>query len=353
MPRQVIPPGWAAAGQAVASTLQLGTGDKCQFFSVGTCHFLAILVHDIMGSPHLDPESFKDLGVLRAFESRRTQPHTCPLACKFLQQLVNVLIQTAVAKGVALSDVFHAPVNFTKDYGRGLQREEPRLMPIHVSNAGLFDFSAMLAEDSEPFQAAWQDLAANALPANFTALQLTSGSILHAQLGDFLAFALLHLQMWPRKKSHWTGLAFFMIRQFGLWLDKHISEICSFRPLKAIPEIRHMSRAGRVDCRGAVQVIDEENGQALQAMKFHHIVAKQQALCWHYCHQVAFELQKAQFKSLTISSDGWRGKGEAMELYFAFSPELNIGGYLPFQVPHSTQTHTHTYMADMHSALAT
>jgi hypothetical protein len=51
---------------------------------------------------------------------------------------------------------------------------------------------------------------------------------------------------------------------------------------------------------------------------------------------VAFELQKTQFKSLTISSDGWRGKGEAMELYFAFSPELNIGGYLPFQVRRHT-----------------
>ena len=132
---------------------------------------------------------------------------------------------------------------------------------------------------------------------------------------------------------------FFLIRQLGQWLDKHISEICSFRPLKAIPELRHMSRAGRVDCRGAVQVIDEENGQASQAMKPHHIVAQQQALCWHYCSQVAFELQKAQFKSLTISSDGWRGKGEAMELYFAFSPELNVGGYLPFQVPR----HTHAW----------
>jgi hypothetical protein len=300
---------------------------------------LTILVHDIMGSPVLAPESFKELGVLRAFETRRKQPHTCPLACKFLQQLVNGLIQTAVAKGVALSNVFLAPANFTKDFGRCLQKEEPRLMPIHVSNTGLFDFSAMLAEDSEAIQCAWQELAASALPADFAVLQLTSGSILHAQLGDFLAFALLHLQMWPRNKSHWTGLAFSLIRQLGQWLDKHISEICSFRPLKAIPELRHMSRAGRVDCRGAVQVIDEENGQASQAMKPHHIVAQQQALCWHYCSQVAFELQKAQFKSLTISSDGWRGKGEAMELYFAFSPELNIGGYLPLQV----RRHTHSW----------
>ena len=326
----------------MASDLQLGTaGSKSQFFSVRTCHFLAILVHDIMGSPVLVPEAFRGLGVLRAFETRRKQPATCPLACQFMQKFVNSMIQMALANGTALTGVFHAPANITENYGRGLQGDVPNLVPIEVSNAGLLDFSDVLATDSEAVQCAWRDLA-NAQATDTTALHLSSGTILTSQLGDFLAFVLLHLPMWPRGKGHLTGLAFLLIRQFGEWLDKHISKICSFKSLKAIPELRHLVRAGRLDCRATVQLSQEdEANSAQQNIKAHHLVAQQQAKCWHYCSQVAFELQKAKFKSLTISSDGWRGKGEAMELYFAFSPELNIGGYLPFQVPHHTQLMAH------------
>jgi hypothetical protein len=41
----------------------------------------------------------------------------------------------------------------------------------------------------------------------------------------------------------------------------------------------------------------------------------------------------ASTKTKTFVTDGWRGKGEGLELYYAFSPDLNLGGYLPFQVP--------------------
>ena len=335
---QVIPP---AGGQAVASDLRLGAvGSKSQFFSVGTSHFLAILTHDIMGSPVLDPSTFKGLGVLRAFETGRTQPEVCPLACQFMQTFVNRMIQRALAKGLALSEVFHAPADITQDYGRSLQSQsqEPSLVTLHANNAGLFDFSKVLATDSGALQCAWQDLVAQA--TDMTALHLSSGTILQTQLGDFLAFVLLHVPMWPRGKGHLTGLAFFLIRQFGDWLDKHISDICSFKPLRAIPELRHLIRASPLDCRAPVQANqDEEDANNTLQDKTRHwaVQAQQQAQCWHYCSQVAIELSRAKFRSLTITSDGWRGKGEAMELYFAFSPELNIGGYLPFQVPPLTQ----------------
>ena len=42
-------------------------------------------------------------------------------------------------------------------------------------------------------------------------------------------------------------------------------------------------------------------------------------------------MAKSGTMTKTFVVDGWRGKGEGMELTFCFSPELGESGWMPFQ----------------------
>ena len=49
------------------------------------------------------------------------------------------------------------------------------------------------------------------------------------------------------------------------------------------------------------------------------------------CNQLGWNI--SQHNDGQVMFDGSR-IGEAMDIFFTFSPELNLGGFLPFQVTH-------------------
>ena len=70
-----------------------------------------------------------------------------------------------------------------------------------------------------------------------------------------------------------------------------------------------------------------------------HDAAK--VLVWAYGRK-AFQLMDIHNQTLVLMSDGAKGSGESMNLYFSYSPVINLGAWLPFQAtspPRSTRQH--------------
>lgn len=295
--------------------------------------------------------------LVRAFATRRVQPHCCILAATFLQRFINKLVQLALASGVSLANVIKLPANMAADFGRGPVPEESALHPLAVSSTGLFDFTLILAcPDGECVKAAWShdavgvDALASASsngpdgshgpdPASSRGLapdeklQLNTSTMEHAQLGDVVAFWLLTLQ--GHARGAYVGGAFFVLQQLGLWLRCTMDQICDFADLETLPELNGLGLGpgpGPASARAAGPAPDD--AQALTAG--HGLRSRElqvAASVFAYCSKVSTTLAQADTKTKTFVTDGWRGKGEGLEIYFVYSPALAMGGYLPYQVP--------------------
>lgn len=285
----------------------------------------------------------------RAFGPRRVQPRCCSSAARFLQSFINKLVQLALASGVSLANVIKLPANMAADFGRGPVPDESALHPLPVSSAGLFDFTSILGgPDGDCVKAAWCQHALGvdepALassdgpdgsdghgPAPDESLHLNTSTMEHAQLGDAVAFWLLTLQAHAR--GAYIGGAFLVLRQLGLWLRSKMSHICDFSALESLPELNGLV-LGPGHALAHAPGPAPHTAQPLTAGgELRSRELQVAASVFAYCSKVSKTLAQADTKSKTFVSDGWRGKGEGMELTFAFSPALALGGYLPFQVP--------------------
>jgi hypothetical protein len=274
-----------------------------------------------------------------------------------LQRFINKLVQLALASGVSLANIIKLPANMAADFGRGPVPEESALQPLAVSSAGLFDFTSILAcPDGECVKAAWRhyavgvdalasassdgpagsdgpDPASSRGLALHEKLQLNTSTMEHAQLGDVIAFWLLTLQ--GHARGAYVGGAFFVLQQFGLWLRCTMEQLCDFAGFETLPELNGLGFGpGSASARAAGPAPAPDDAQALTAA--HGLRSRElqvAASVFAYCSKVSTTLAQADTMTKTFVTDGWRGKGEGLEIYFVYSPALAMGGYLPLQVP--------------------
>ena len=250
---------------------------------------------------------------------------TCPSGATFLQGFVNAVVQQALCSKVGLQDMVCLPAGICEAFGHGDFDDAKDMLSVPVSAGGLFDFTVAFAgSDFQCVKCAWKHHAVSLASCDRTrnVVVLGTADMEHAMLGDVIGYCLCHLQ--GHAKGALVGMAFLLLRQFGTWLARHVRELFEWRPAQQVPEAHNMF------FHMAALQVGKEAARELTDMS---AVALQKARVFAYCRQVANSLAMASTKTKTFVTDGWRGKGEGLELYYAFSPDLNLGGYLPFQVP--------------------
>ena len=165
-------------------------------------------------------------------------------------------------------------------------------------------------------------------------LVLSSSCIDDAQLGDFIAFCLTLMPIFHN--SVLFGLGLMLVREIGNWLEQNISHIVSWKSSSqdTIPMLHGLCRARRLDPRLMLHAVVKA-AQAGKSNVKHDGVDRKAArvFCHLYSQLVTAAFSKAGTLTKTILVDGCRNFGETMDLYFSFSPWLNLGAWLPFQVP--------------------
>lgn len=271
------------------------------------------------------------LFVPRAFCRRRKAPLLCCSAALMLQRFINHIIKHAMESGLAtgLPQIL-VPENINNCLSPGIDPDHA-LVPIHASAGALWDFSALFRGDeldADAVREGWKQVALQTHGS--PGLKLSSSDMEHAELGDMVAYCLLHLQMY--RNGVFVGLAFLLLRQFGDWLAMDLPQFLNFHDQVQIPELHGMHRHLRNDPRFLVTP-SPSPGHGSGPATARKVDDANKARVYAYCRAVSDALAHAPTRTRTFVSDGWRGSGEAMELFFAYSPELDLGGYLPFQVP--------------------
>jgi hypothetical protein len=280
-----------------------------------------------MGTPKLDMELFENNMVLTAFKTRRHEPTMSLGSVAFFQQFLNQIVQMALAKGMDMNTIFHVPINMSLDFGRALLYRDPaltELSSVQCTSSGMFDWGKIFGDDVQAIKTSWQTMAMDP-QAEFI---LSTSDITQSYLGDLIGFMIFKLQFFQR--GIYVGLAFLLLRQFGQWLSMSMGEILSFSDKCAWPDLHGLynicSKPKNMDISSENVLVEHTKVKIDNKKKV-----------YNYCCKVSKALNAASSKTATFVGDGWRGKGEPMELYFCYSPLLNLGGYLPFQVPHPTK----------------
>ena len=251
---------------------------------------------------------------------------TCPFGATFLQGFVNAVVRVALHSKVELQDMVCLPAGICEAFGCGSIDSDRDMLPVPVSAAGLFNFSAAFADsDFECVKCAWKHHAASlaAPDCDQNVVVLGTSDMNHALLGDVIGYCLCHLQ--GHAKGALVGMAFLLLRQFGTWLARHVTKLFECRPVQQVPEARSLFYHAAL-----LSMVQEDTAVCAGELEVRKLA---KACVFAYCREVAQCMSMAATKTRTFVTDGWRGKGEGLELYYAFSPDLNMGGYLPFQVP--------------------
>lgn len=168
-------------------------------------------------------------------------------------------------------------------------------------------------------------------PAN-AGMVLSSPDIDEAMLGDFCAFCLVF--QYPVL----FGLGMMLARQLGNWLELNIHAIVAWKSSSQdhIPLLQGLSRAGGLKPRLLVKAVKTCAGAGESSQGNLHgsmDPGASQAFCYIYGQRVAACFSKAGSLTLTVMVDHCKNFGDNMYIYFSYNPWLNIGAWLPFQVP--------------------
>lgn len=238
-----------------------------------------------------------------------------------LQHFLNSVTRQASHAGLDLSNLLFAPAGLGHMICPWPEHETLHPVQYSVKNC-MFNFGVVIGADAlslhESFRASWQE--EHAAPYTTQGLTLSSSSVDWATLGDFVAFAMLHLQDF--QGGVWVGLSLLFIRQLGKWLDQNWVHLLRFQPMIDIPDLRGFARACRKDLRDQTR------------LDFHNnTLHGDRVWCMAYFMKWATIMSHAKSCAFTAVSDGWRGSGEAMELFYFYNPDENLGAYHPFGVP--------------------
>ena len=223
----------------------------------------------------------------------------------------------ALVKGVSLDNVFKLPSDMVGEFGRGPVPEESAASSFKVSSAGLVDLRGiLLGPDGQAVKETWTSVA---LDPN-SQLHLGSPSAEHEYLGDFIAFWITMLNM--HSNGAYLGGAFLLIRQLGTWLRTSLALILDFREQDQHAELRGVCVLATRKQTKAVS-LPIESGIKTKALR-------EKAAVYGYMSKLPERVAKSGSMTKTFVVDGWRGKGEGMELTFCFSPDVGEGGWMPF-----------------------
>ena len=114
-----------------------------------------------------------------------------------------------------------------------------------------------------------------------------------------------------------------------------MDQLCDFACLETLPELNGLG-LGKVPAAASAPAAGPAPDDAEARTAGHRLRSQElqvAASVFAYCSKVSATLAQADTKTKTFVADGWRGKGEGLEIYFAYSPALAMGGYLSYQVP--------------------
>jgi hypothetical protein len=189
---------------------------------------------------------------------------------------------------------------------------------------------------SSVIKSSWKAIVSGEAPGR-AGLSLSSSSIDFCQLGDLIVFLLSEVPLLARGKPF--AIAICVLRHFAMLLQDELPRIVPLQPQAAsIAALRGCcGRSFRLDPRRLVTAMDDiaqgkSSGLGAWMRKqrnVDHDAAK--VYVWAYGRR-AFQEFDIDNKSIVVMSDMAKGSGESMNLYFSYSPVINMGAWLPFQV---------------------
>ena len=278
-------------------------------------------------------------GHLRACANRK-KSYVDPEAAEFLQTFINDMVKAMVAPpGLLPEDITcimcPSPWKAGKD----------NLHPLPMTSNLLFNTSEVFTDDpvSCVVKSTWRAIATGAGNGRAN-MSLHTGTVDSCQLGDLIVFLLSEVPLLACGVCFAIGRS--LLRHFANLLQSELPRIVPLQPKAAcVAALRGCcGRSFRLDPRRLVMAMDDiskgqSSGLGAWSRKqetVDHDAAK--LLVWAYNRKACQEMDHPN-QTLVLMSDGAKGSGEGMNLYFSYSPVINLGAWLPFQVtcpPHNT-----------------
>jgi hypothetical protein len=295
------------------------------FHEAETTHFVAILVWDCLGSVRYVKTA---VDMFRQFAHLKHEPKVDTHAVGFLQLFINTALQKACQVGVLQTLELVIPEGLFA-FGAMLKPEPWTTTRARFTPAGCIDLTPMFQDRGKDVLAAWEAVACHG--QGRCGLRLASSTMKVAFLGDVIALVFAELGL--QQGGAMLGFAMSLCAQFGKWLSINLDELVEFKNAMAIPELRGAYRARNLDPRDSVETFQgfcEGKTTGPTTWKDRDMA---KVLAYGYNAELNKALSNVPTLTLTMVWYGWRSVGEAMDLYFAYSPAVNLGGWLPFQVP--------------------
>lgn len=237
-----------------------------------------------------------------------------------LQHFLNSVTREARHARLDLSNLLLAPLT-RPVFASGHEPLHP--VPYSVSS-GMFNFAHVIGTGTNSLHAcfiksAWE--AEHTSAYNASTLTLSTATVDWANLGDFVAFSLLRLQEF--QDGVWAGLSLLFVRQLCTWLEQTWVHLLDFKPMIDIPDLRGFADACRKDL---------PNQRRLVVANEH--LETDRVWCTAYLNKWATLMSHANSHAYTVVSVGGRSSGgAAMQVFYLYNPDENLGVYSPFGVP--------------------
>ena len=262
---------------------------------------------------------------------------------QFLQAFINDMVKAMFAPPVPFAGD-HKPIRCPCPWSSG----DDGFQPLPMTPTLLFNTSQVFMDDptSKVVKESWKAIATGECPGQGHLL-LSSGTIELCCLGDLIMFLLCGVPMLAAGVFFAIGIN--LLRQFAMLLQAELPRIVPLQPkAMTVAALRGcFGRSYRLDPRRYVMAMEDiaaGKSSGLGAWgrtqaTTDHDAAK--VLGWAYGRR-AFQDMDIHNKTLVLMSDMAKGSGESMNLYFSYSPVINKGAWLPFQVtshPHPSCQH--------------
>lgn len=267
--------------------------------------------------------------MFRAFSHLKIEPSVDLEGVMFLQAFVNGQVKLAVDRQLlhTLGQAIMIPENLF-EFGAMYKPEAWNMVKASFTASGCINLSAMFQGRGQDILAAWSVVARG---DGQSQVKVSSASMDLAMMGDVIAFVLAQLGL--EHGGALLGFALSLCHYFGLWLSENMDRLLDFQSVIELPELKGIFRRRNLDPKAlAIDLAGFAEGENSGPGSWKDREAAK-VLAYSYNAELNRTLNMAPTLTKTVVADGWRSQGEAMDLYFAFSPVLNIGGWLPFQVP--------------------
>lgn len=243
----------------------------------------------------------------------------------FLQAFLNNVVAKALKQNLQLK--LQLPVDVFTHLANG---RAANCLEVAVNANGSLTWTQCLGQgwQADVVRETWK--AWHKRPAT-AGMVLSSPDIDVALLGDFCAFSMVF--QYPVL----FGLGMMLAHQLGNWLELNIHAMVDWRPswLHPIPLLQGLSSARwpnhKLQVRAVTTYADAGESHGNNNGSVDPRAA--QAFCDIYGQHTAACFSKAGSLTLTVLVEHCRNFRDNLYIYFSYSPWLNVGAWLPFQVP--------------------